>query len=191
MINYIWVFLILSGILISIVTGNIKNIGSIILNSTNDAFSIFMKMSLMILFWNGMFNILKDSGYLKKLSRLLSKLLKFIFPEINQDSQAMEYISITLISNIIGLGVASTSTGLQAFKLLKEEAKETKYPTKSMITFLILNISTFTFFPTTIISMRAAYNGSVNIKLIFVIFITSLFGTIIGQILNKVLNKWL
>lgn len=189
MINYIWLFLILSGILISIVTGNIKNIGSIILNSTNDAFSIFMKMSLMILFWNGMFNILKDSGYLKKLSRLLSKLLKFIFPEINQDSQVMEYISITLISNIIGLGVASTSTGLQAFKLLKEEAKDTKYPTKSMITFLILNISTFTFFPTTIISMRAAYNGSVNIKLIFVIFITSLFGTIIGQILNKVLNK--
>lgn len=191
MTNVVWIILILSGVFISVLTGEINNIGNIILSSTNDAFSLFIKMSLMILFWNGVFNIFKDSGFLKKLTRYLSKILSFIFPEVDPFSETMEYISITLLSNILGLGVASTSTGLKAFALLKEERRKKKgnLPTKSMITFIILNISTITIFPTTIISMRNAYLGSTDFRLLFVVFVTTFFGSIIGLLSTLIFTK--
>lgn len=189
MTNWIWIILILSGIIISIFTGKIIDIGRIILSSSTDAFNLFLKMSIVILFWNGIFNILKDSGFLKKLSKLLSRFLKLVFSELGEDSKALEYISLTLLSNFLGLGVASTSTGLKAFEYLKEEAKGKMLPTKSMITFIILNITSITIFPTTIISIRNAYLGITDLKLIFVIFVTTCFGTIVGLILNGLLNR--
>lgn len=187
MINYIWITLVFLGILISIFTGNIFTLDKIILNSTSDAFNIFLKLSFMIIFWNGIFNILYDTGLLKKMTKYFSRFLKFIFPEIDPNSKTMEYISLTLFSNIFGLGVASTSTGLKAFKLMKEEAKDK--PTKSMITFLILNISTLTLFPTSIITLRNSYNGTNDFKLIIAIILTTLFGNITGIILDKVFNR--
>lgn len=189
MTNGIWISLIFTGIIISIFTGKINDIGNVILNSTNDAFSLFIKLSLLILFWNGIFNILKDSGYLKKLSKLLSKFLRFIFPELSFNSKALEYISITLLTNFLGLGVATTSTGLKAIEFLKEEEQGKKMPTKSMITFIILNISSITIFPTTIISIRNAYLGTTDFKFIIIIFLTTLLGTTTGLIINYFLNR--
>ena len=189
MINILWSILILGGILIACITGNVKELGNVILSSSNESFTIFFKLALMILFWNGIFNILHECGLLKSLSKGLSKILKFIFPEISAESKAMEYISITLISNLLGLGVASTSTGLKAFTALKEEAKNKNKPTKSMITFIILNISSITFFPTTIISLRSAYHGTNDFKLLLIIWLTTIFGTGIGIILSHLFTR--
>ena len=189
MTNLIWTLLIIIGVLIACCTGKINMLGNIILSSSGESFSIFFKLSLMILFWNGIFNILKDSGFLTKMSKGLSKILKFIFPEIGLESKAMEYISITLLSNLLGLGVASTSTGLKAFSYLKEEAKDKKLPSKSMITFIILNISSITFFPTTIISLRSSYKGTNDFKLLLIIWLTTLFGTIVGQLLTILFTR--
>lgn len=189
MINYIWIFLVFFGIFISLFTGKINQLGNIILSSTSDAFNVFLKISFMIVFWNGMFNILKDTGYLKKMSKLLSRILKIFFKELDENSPAMEYISITLLSNILGLGIASTSTGLKAFELLKEEAKGNKLPSKAMVTFIILNITSFTIFPTTIITIRNNF-GSVNeIKTIIMIMIVTLLGSILGLVLDNFFNK--
>lgn len=189
MINYIWIFLVFFGIFISLFTGKINQLGNIILSSTSNAFNVFLKISFMIVFWNGMFNILKDTGYLKKMSKLLSRILKIFFKELDENSPAMEYISITLLSNILGLGIASTSTGLKAFEFLKEEAKGNKLPSKAMVTFIILNITSFTIFPTTIITIRNNF-GSVNeIKTITMIMIVTLLGSGLGLVLDNFFNK--
>ena len=189
MINFLWVILIALGIIFSIITGNFTNLSSIILNSTSDAFNIFLKISFMIIFWSGMFNILKDTGYLKKLSKLLSKIIKPLFKELDENSKAIEYISITILSNILGLGVASTSTGLKAFEYLKEEAKDSKLPSKAMITFIILNITSFTIFPTTIISIRNNFGSTNDMDVLLIIMVVTFIGTLVGIILDKIFDK--
>lgn len=189
MTNIIWLILIISGIIISLFTGEINNLGNIILTSTSDAFSLFFKMALLILFWNGLFNILKDSGFLKRLSKFLSRFLRFIFPEVDKNSLALEYICLTLISNFLGLGIASTSSGLKAFKLLKEEVKTKTLPSKSMIKFIVLNISSLTIFPTSIISIRSAYLGNNPFWLFLLIFCSTLFGSVVSIILTTIFTK--
>lgn len=188
MTDIIWIVLVLSGILFAFITGNIDKLGNIILNSSNDAFNIFLNLSLMIFLWSGLFNILFETNIIQKISKKFSKILKFLFPDLNNNSKALEYISITLVCNILGLGVASTSTGLKAFELLKEEAND-KSPTRSMITFILLNISSFTIFPASILTIRSNYNGEINLKFILLIMFTTFFTTIITIIIDKIFYK--
>lgn len=189
MTNFIWIIFILGGIIIAFFTGNIDKLGSIILNSSNDALNIFLKISLMIFLWSGIFNILFESGIITKISKKLSKFLKFLYPELKENSKALEYISLTIISNILGLGVASTSTGLKAFELLSEENKNKNRPSKSMITFLIMNISSFTIFPTSIITIINSYGGKADLKLFILIMITTMTGFIVSIFIDKLFQK--
>lgn len=189
MTNIIWIILILGGIIISFFTGKVDELGSIILNSSNDAFNIFLKLSLTIFLWSGIFNILIDTGVISKLSKKLSKILKFLFPDLNSESKALEYISLTVISNILGLGIASSSTGIKAFELLKKENQDNKFPSKAMITFLILNISSFSIFPISIITIRNSYGGKSDIKFFILIMLTTFIGSILSILIDKLFQK--
>lgn len=189
MTNIIWIILILGGIIISFFTGKVDELGSIILNSSNDAFNIFLKLSLTIFLWSGIFNILIDTGVISKLSKKLSKILKFLFPDLNSESKALEYISLTVISNILGLGIASSSTGIKAFELLKKENQDNKFPSKAMITFLILNISSFSIFPISIITIRNSYGGNADIKFFILIMLTTFIGSILSILIDKLFQK--
>lgn len=188
MINYIWNFLIIVGIIISIITGNFENLGNVLLSSTNDAFNIFFKISLLILFWSGIFNIAVESGLIKNLTRVLSKPLKFLFPELPKDSLALEFICSNLIANLLGLGAAATPLGLKAFEeLQKINKKET--PSRSMVTFIILNTCSFSLFPTTIIGLRKAYGGSSDFSLIALMILATFFSTLAGVILDRLVYR--
>ena len=48
--NIIWLILIFSGFIISIINNNFDQMGSIILESTKEAFNTYLQMSLLILF---------------------------------------------------------------------------------------------------------------------------------------------
>ena len=120
MLNIIWVVLILSGILYSIFTGNTNQIGEIILNSSLDAFNLFFKVALLLIFWNGMFQIAINSGMIKRVSKILKPILVKLFPEIPYESEIFEYISAAIIANVLGLAAAATPLGLKAIEEMQK-----------------------------------------------------------------------
>ena len=75
--NKLWCFLLLTGILICFCTGNINELGNIILDSSSKAYEIFIQTAILILFWGGLFQIAIDSGMVKRFSKLIKKPLKF------------------------------------------------------------------------------------------------------------------
>lgn len=190
MTNIIWIILVFLGIIVSFLTNNYQNLNKVILNSAMDAYTVFLKMGLMIIFWNGMFSILKNSGFLKKLSNILSKILKFVFPKIDKNSEVMEYISITLLSNFLGLGVASTSSGLKAFRLLSERNNNKDTPSKEMITFIVLNVCTISIFPTTIISIRNNFNAKGETSFLIMVFLSTFIHMFIALSINFIYNRY-
>lgn len=189
MINKIWNALIVVGIIISIFTGKINDLGDVIINSSKDAFSIFFNIAILVLFWGGIFNIAVESGMIKNLIKYFKKPLKFIFPELPSDSLALEYVSSNIIANLLGLGSAATPLGLKAFDEMQKLNKDKKNPSRSMLTFIILNISSLTIFPTTIIGIRTLYHGTTNNSLIFLMIMTTLFSTFIAFSLDRIFYK--
>lgn len=186
MINYVWNALLIIGIIISIFTGKINDMGNIIMNSTNEAFEIFFNVSLIILFWGGVFNIAIESGLIKNLTKIFKKPLLKLYPELKEDDLALEYICSNIIANLLGLGSAATPLGLKAFEELQKLNPNKSSPSRSMITFIIMNVSSLTIFPTTILGIRSMYKGNNSISLISLMILCTIISSTMAIILDRI-----
>ena len=187
MINVIWFFLIFIGILYSFLTGNVNHINDVILSSGNDTLNLIMTMLPILVLWMGLLNIASKSGLLNRFAKILTPLLRIIFPKLNKNDKALEYISSNVAANMLGLGSAATPFGLKAMNELQKKNKKKDTATDEMITFLVLNTSGVTIIPTTVIAMRMA-NGSQNPECII---ITSLLATLCSTICGLLLDYFI
>jgi len=192
MINYIFASFFILGILYSFITGT--NISSEMLSASSKSIELILTIIPVMCLWLGIISIAKKSGLLDKLAKLLTPILKFIFPEIPKDNPAFSYISINIIMNMLGVGNAATPFGLKAMKELQELNNNKDIASRSMITFIVLNTAAVTIIPTTIISLRIL-NRSLNpMDIVPYIIITSTLSCIIGLILDRlyylVIRRW-
>ena len=189
MINYIWGFFIIGGIIYSIITNNFSSINSEILESSKTTLNLILELIPMVALWTGIMNIAKVSGLLQKLSKKITPLLKKLFPEIPDNHESLGYIASNVVINMFGLGNAATPFGLKAMKSLQELNKDKDTASRSMITFLVLNTSGLTIVPTTVIALRMTY-GSVNpTEIVITALISTVCSTIAGLIMDRILAK--
>ena len=189
MVNKIWVFFIIIGIIFCLFTDNVDVINNEILNSCKTALDMTFKIFPVMALWLGIAKIAEVSGLLKKLSLKLSGILKFIFPEIPKGHQSLSYISSNIIANMFGLGNAATPFGLKAMQSLQELNTKKDTASRSMITFLVLNTSGVTIIPTTIISLRMMYGSVDPTGIVFPCIIITFTSTFIGLIIDRILAR--
>lgn len=189
MLNYIWIFMIMIGIIYGSFTGQMAEISNGVIDSSKEAVQLCITMLGVVALWTGMMEIARDAGLVDALTGKLRPLLRFLFPRIPKDHPAMSYISLNFIANILGLGWAATPAGLKAMEALTDLEKERGNPeyadsdkgdrnkavrekatgnkeggrtaSNEMCVFLILNISSLQLIPVNMIAYRSQY-GSVN-----------------------------
>ncbi len=189
MVNKIWGFFIIIGIVFCLFTDSVDVINNEILNSCKTALDMTFKIFPVMALWLGIAKIAEVSGLLKKLSLKLSGILKFIFPEIPKGHQSLSYISSNIIANMFGLGNAATPFGLKAMQSLQELNTKKDTASRSMITFLVLNTSGVTIIPTTIISLRMMYGSVDPTIIVFPCIIITFTSTFIGLIIDRILAR--
>lgn len=194
MINKIWVTFIIIGITYGILTGKVELINNEIISSSKETLDTFMISAPLMILWTGIMKIAKDSGLLTKLSTFFRPLFKIIFPKLNKDDEALQYIASNLTINMLGIHNASTPFGLKAMKCLQDKNNDKKTATSEMITFLVLNTSGVTLIATDIIAIRMMYNSTSPTEIIFPTIIITITNTIIALILDyhyrKKEDKW-
>lgn len=189
MVNKIWGFFIISGIITCLFTNNIELINNEILNSTKDSLDMIIKIFPVMALWLGLMNIAKHSGLLDKLSKKISPILRFLFPEIPKNHESLNYISSNIIANMFGLGNAATPFGLKAMKSLQEINKKKDTASRSMITFLVINTSGVTIIPTTIISLRMMYGSTNPTSIVIPCILATTLATISGITIDRFLAR--
>lgn len=161
MLNYIWAFMVIAGIVYGVITGNIAEVGNGALNAANDAVELCITMAGIMGLWCGVMEIARISGLIESLTNRLKPLIGWLFPDIPPGHRATEYIATNLIANILGLGWAATPAGLKAMEALSELNTQKERATDAMCTFLVINISSIQLIPVNVIAYRSQY-GSVN-----------------------------
>ena len=188
MLNYIWAFMILAGVIYGAITGRMEDITNAALDSAGDAVSLCITMIGVMALWVGLMEIAQKSGLIAKLTRGIQPFISFLFPRIPKEHPAREYISTNLIANVLGLGWACTPAGLKAMEELAQlerergnpayvsadgtakggvetvdgkKGKQGRVASNEMCIFLILNISSLQLIPVNMIAYRQQY-GSVN-----------------------------
>ena len=203
MLNYIWAFLIMLGVIYAACTGQLSAVTDAALDSAGEAISLCITMAGVMALWMGLMEIAREAGIIQKMTRGISPFLKFMFPRIPEEHPAREYIATNIIANVLGLGWACTPAGLKAMEeLAKLEAewgnpeylsdavfgKKERKASKEMCDFLILNISSLQLIPVNMIVYRQQY-GSVNPTAVIAPAIVATFiSTAVAVVFCKVMN---
>lgn len=189
MINKIWAFFIISGIIFCMITGNLELVNKVILESTKSTLDLTMKIFPVIALWLGIMNIASVSGLLIRISKIISPFLGKLFPEIPKGHEAISLIASNIVINMFGLGNAATPFGLKAMQSLQELNRDKKVASKSMVTFLIINTSGVTIIPTTVISMRLMYGSVRPTEIVLACILSTLISCISGIIIDYMIRK--
>lgn len=187
MVNIIWSFLIITGILYSIITNKLELINKEILDSTTTSLNLILKIMPVMALWLGLMQVAKTSGLIDKFTKLIKPLLKCIFKEIPENHESLNYISANIVANLFGLGNAATPFGLKAMKSLQELNKKDE-ASNSMIKFLLINTCGITLIPTTVISLRMMHNSKNPTIIIGSCIIVSILSLTIALLINRITN---
>lgn len=158
MLNYLWGFMILAGILWGAANNSLDAVTQGLLDSAGEAVKLCITMAGVMSFWCGILEVGNRSGLIEWLADKMEPILTFLFPDLGKDHPARLPISVNMAANMLGLGMAATPAGLEAMKLM-QEGKQSK-ATNAMCTFLIINISSLQLVPVTMIAYRSQYGSS-------------------------------
>ncbi len=179
MINFIWLLLIVAGVIVATINGQPEVITDSALQAANLGVKYSFDLIGLMTFWLGIMRVGEKAGLVDVLAKIIKPFTKFLFPSIPENHPAMGSILLNLSANFLGLGNAATPFGLKAMQELQSLNNGSDEASDAMVTFLALNTSCMTLVPATIIGVRVAA-GSLNPTEIVG---TTMFATFLGMTL--------
>lgn len=189
MLNKLWGFMILIGVLFAALNGRMGAVGTAAIDSSKEAVTLCITMLGIMSMWTGLMNIAKKAGIIDALTRGLRPVLAFLFPGVPKDHKANEYMAANIISNVLGLGWAATPAGLKAMEQLKELNHGSHIASTDMCTFLIINISSLQLIPVNIIAYRSQYGSVTPTSIIGMGLAATIASTAAGVIFSVAARK--
>lgn len=191
--NKIWLILLALTFIYAGLNHNLDEMLNLIMEVPNQSLKLLLTIGSLIVIYNGIFNMAIACGLIKHVGKAFKRLSFWLFPDIPQDHIIHQYVCSNITANLLGLGLASTPIALKTIQAMKNYNGNKPVATKEMITLIIINITCFSLFPLTIISLREKYHSQLGIYiwlgLIGITFLTSLFSLLIDKGMQKV-KKW-
>jgi len=157
--NLVWVFLISSGCLVALTTGNVDALMSGVLEGARGAVELVISLAGVFCLWMGIERLAEEAGLIDALARAIRPLLVFLFPHLRRHEKPLGTAAASIISNILGLS-SQTPLGLKAMSQIKEALGDTDEALDAMITLVVIGAAGFCVFPSSIIALRAALGSA-------------------------------
>lgn len=188
MMNYLWGGMVLLGLIYGVFAGTLDAVTESVINSAREAVSLVISIAGITAFWTGIMKIAEQAGLVEKLAKRTRPLLSFLFPELKNQEKANYYISLNFLSNFLGLSHASTSSGLLAFQELDRLNGHSTIASRSMCTFLIINVSSLQLLPINIIAYRTQYGSPAPAAIVGPAILATGMSTLAAVVFCKIMN---
>lgn len=189
MLNIIWPIFIIIAIIYAFFSGNVEEVSNGIFTSAESAVELTVTFFGTLCLWNGIMEIAKRTSLMQKLTKLLKPLVQFLFPDIKENKQAHEEISMNMVANLLGLGNAATPLGLKAMKTMQKDNPQKDQLTNAMAMFIVINTASLQLIPTNVIAIRNSLGSEDPSAIILQVWIATIIANIIGIIATKILMK--
>ena len=204
MLNYIWLTLIVLGILVAVINDiqhpydaatntkypsltKVTNDG--IVGSAKTAVTLAIGLIGIMAVWLGLMRIAEQSGLISIIAKALRPITTRLFPDVPADHPAMGAMIMNISANMLGLANAATPLGLKAMEELNKLNKKLGTATDAMCTFLVINTSNVQLISATVVALRASANSTNPTEFIGPSIIATTVNTIIGVLTVKLLAK--
>ncbi len=156
MFGYIWLFFIISAVIIGGATGNIAAVGQAAIDSARLAVEIVISLIGIMALWLGIMKLAEASGLIELIAKLIKPITKKLFPDVPPEHPAIGNIAMNVSANSLGVTNAATPIGIKAMKELQSLNKNKNTATNAMCTFLAINTAGVQLVPASIIAVLAA-----------------------------------
>ncbi|MFI3324628.1 MAG: nucleoside recognition domain-containing protein [Clostridia bacterium] len=191
MLDFIWMAMIVSSVLYSILTGSVSQTSQELLQGGTTAVTITIGLVGAMAFWLGITELAVKCGITKKISTFLKPIIVFLFPEHKNNTLISEKITLNITANLLGLGNAATPLALDAMKEMQILNKNKDTPTKSMILFVLINTASLQILPTQIATLRLNYGSEEPFSVLIPIWLVSLCTLVFVIIVCKFIQRYL
>lgn len=189
MINKIWLFLFLIGFAFAFIFGRVKEVHEAIFVAPKEGIMLILNLSGLYILWNGILEIVKDLQLIDRLAKKIYPLTRFLFPELPKDHPVHGYIASNFISNMLGLGSVATPLGIKAMQAMQELNSDKQVASRPMVTFVIINASSLTLLPTTLISLREIHGSTHSVGVLPLVLFVSLLTTCFAITVDRLIAR--
>ncbi len=171
------------GVLFSLLTGQGAAVFPALLGAAQEGVETAISLAGGFALFCGLIGILRAAGAVGALSRLTAPLLRRLMGEIPAD--ALDYVTMNLAANMLGLGNAATPMGVEAARRMAagERADD------ALCFFLVLNASSVQLLPTTVIALRAAAGSQAPGQIALPALVSTLISTLAGALSCKLAER--
>ncbi len=172
----------------AIFCGNMAEVSKSILEGCEKSVTVCISLIGVMTLWNGIMEVLKESGIIRNLSKILRPILRLIFPRSFKNECATEEITACISASMLGVSNATTPLAINAISKMERGARR-GYATNDMIMLCMLGCACFNIIPTTIIALRESKGAEITYEIIVPVWICSLACMAIGIILCRIFGK--
>ncbi|MDE7379622.1 MAG: hypothetical protein K2N14_01095 [Clostridia bacterium] len=133
--------------------------------------------------WLGLSAVAEDCRITEKCARLLSPACTKLFK--TKDKTALEYITMNVSCNLLGIGGAATPYGVKAVNQLEKSGN-----TFAQNLLFIINATSIQLIPTTVIALRASAGSAAAYDITLPSLIATAVSTFLGAGIYIVFNKF-
>ncbi|HEX7860718.1 MAG TPA: nucleoside recognition domain-containing protein [Verrucomicrobiae bacterium] len=189
MLNWIWLGLVLAGVVIAGATGRMKDVADGAIKGAETAVTLSLGLIGVMTVWMGIMRLAERSGFIHLLARVFRPLLRWLFPEVPHDHPAMGSMLMNIAANMIGLVNAATPLGLRAMRDLERLNPHPGTATNAMCTFLAINTGSVQLIPITAIGVLAAAGSVSPYAIVGTALLATCFSSAAGLIAVKLFEK--
>jgi spore maturation protein SpmA len=200
MLNWIWAAFFLIAFVVALIgttTGTkpdaLKDVVAALFDSSKTGFEIAIGLTGVMSLWLGLMKIAERGGVTEAIASGVGPLFRRLFPGVPPQHPAIGAIVMNRSANMLGLDNAATPLGLKAMKELQSLNPEPDRATNEMVLFVVMNASSVTLVPISILTFRAqlgaANPADVFVPILIATYIADVCGLLIVASIQKI-NLW-
>ena len=183
--SVIWTAMAVLSVLCGLATGRGEQVAAAAVEGAGAAVELCLGIAGMLCLWMGVMEVMRRSGLADGLSRLLSPVLRLIFPKAARDRETMDCICANVSANLLGLGNAATPLGIQAARRMARGCSGTA--SDELCLLVVLNTASIQLLPATIASVRSASGAQSPFDILPAVWLASALSVVVGVLTAKFL----
>ncbi len=184
--TWIWTLFIGISLLCSILTGQAAALSAAILEGAKAGVTLAVSLAGPLCLWSGLLAVMEAAGWMDILSRLLSPLLRRLYPSAWRDPIARESICGNLSANLLGLGNAATPMGIRAAQRMANGSTATH----ELCRLVVMNTASVQLFPSTVAAVRSGLGAAAPFDILPAVWISSICSVSMGLLAAKLFSRF-
>ena len=186
-LSWFWVCAVICSVIFSVLTGRVGAAAAVTEGAVN-AVELCIDMAGPLALWAGLGKLMDRVGLTGILSKVLSPVLRWLFPQIRTDPELAGHLSGNVTANLLGLGNAATPMGIQAVQRMALRAPKGT-ATDEMCRLIVLNTASIQLIPANVAAVRASLGCATPFDILPAVWITSLCSAGLGVTAAWLLGK--